>query len=208
MGYGALDQLDRKLVPYLNFKRGFFIEAGAHDGLNQSNTLYFEKRRGWTGLLVEPIPELAQRCRQNRPHAIVENCALVPLSLEGSQVLMRFCGLMSVVQGSMKSLEEELTHVRTGCDLQKLEPYEITVPARALSSLLDDHGIREVDFLSLDVEGGELHALQGIDFTRHRPRFMLIEARYRQEIEDFLEPYYTRVAALTERDLLFQARRP
>jgi len=37
-------------------KRGFFIEAGAYDGVDYSNTLYFEKTLGWTGILVEPNP--------------------------------------------------------------------------------------------------------------------------------------------------------
>ena len=38
-------------------KRGFFIEAGAYNGVELSNTLYFEKNLGWTGLLVEPNPD-------------------------------------------------------------------------------------------------------------------------------------------------------
>ena len=36
---------------------GFFIEAGAHDGVEASNTLYLEKKMGWRGLLVEPNPD-------------------------------------------------------------------------------------------------------------------------------------------------------
>ena len=36
---------------------GFFIEAGAHDGVEASNTLYLEKKMGWKGLLVEPNPD-------------------------------------------------------------------------------------------------------------------------------------------------------
>jgi hypothetical protein len=31
--------------------RGFFVEAGAHDGVDISNTLYLEKKLGWRGLL-------------------------------------------------------------------------------------------------------------------------------------------------------------
>ena len=38
-------------------KGGYFIEAGAYDGYEISNTLYFEKFLGWTGILVEPNPE-------------------------------------------------------------------------------------------------------------------------------------------------------
>ena len=38
-------------------KKGFFVEAGASDGENISNTLYLEKKYGWKGLLVEPNPD-------------------------------------------------------------------------------------------------------------------------------------------------------
>ena len=38
-------------------RKGFFIEAGAYDGEMISNTLYLEKKMGWTGLLVEPNPD-------------------------------------------------------------------------------------------------------------------------------------------------------
>ena len=59
----ALDDLDRKVLRHLPDRPGIFVEAGAHDGLTQSNTAMLEFSFGWTGLLVEPIPELAARCR-------------------------------------------------------------------------------------------------------------------------------------------------
>src|SRR5215831_4591146 len=73
----GLNLLDVKLAEHLSSRRGFFVEAGANDGLAQSNTLYLERYLGWRGLLVEPIPELARLCRVNRPRAMVEECALV-----------------------------------------------------------------------------------------------------------------------------------
>ena len=39
-----------------SLKNGFFVEAGADDFMTDSNTLYFETRKNWTGLLVEPNP--------------------------------------------------------------------------------------------------------------------------------------------------------
>ena len=36
-------------------RNGFFIEAGADDLLKDSNTLFFELERDWTGILVEPV---------------------------------------------------------------------------------------------------------------------------------------------------------
>src|SRR6185436_12170312 len=59
----ALNDLDAKLEPFMDFDNGIFVEAGANDGVVQSNTLYFEARRRWRGLLVEPIPEKAEECR-------------------------------------------------------------------------------------------------------------------------------------------------
>jgi hypothetical protein len=41
-------------------RNGFFIECGANDGMFQSNTVYFERKYSWTGLLVEANPRLAK----------------------------------------------------------------------------------------------------------------------------------------------------
>jgi hypothetical protein len=47
----ALNNLDHKLKKYLNFENGTFIEAGGNDGPSQSNTYWFERFRGWRGML-------------------------------------------------------------------------------------------------------------------------------------------------------------
>ena len=39
-------------------KNGFFIEAGAWDFTNASNSLWYELKHNWTGLLIEPVPEM------------------------------------------------------------------------------------------------------------------------------------------------------
>ena len=201
----ARNELDRKLLPHLPFRNGFFVEAGANDGCSQSNTLYFEKYRGWRGLLIEPIPELAARCRVNRPRCLVENCALVPADFLGDSIEMRFCNLMSLVKGAMKSEAGDLAHVQLGCEVQKVSTYEVKVPARTLSSIFDAHGITQIDLLSLDVEGFELQALRGLDLRRHRPGHLLVEARFRQEIVALLKPSYKVVAELSEHDVLYKA---
>ena len=201
----ALNQIDINLKSYLNFKNGYFVEAGANDGISQSNTLYFEKYKSWQGLLIEPIPSLVEKCIINRPKCTVESCALVPLGFEGSYIKMQYSGLMSLVKGAMKSEEEELNHIKIGCTIQNIETYEVQVPTMSLSSIIDKHSIKKIDFLSLDIEGFELSALKGIDFDRHRPIFMLIEARYRNEIDGFLKPLYEPVAELTHHDVLYRS---
>lgn len=204
--YYGLNELDRKLERYLDFDGGIFVEAGANDGINQSNTFYFETYRRWRGLLVEPIPELAERCRHNRPEAIVECYALVPFDRAGERIPMVFTNLTSLVRGAMKTADEEARHIAAGSAIQSITPYELQVVGQPLSTLLDRHGFTHIDLLSLDVEGYELQALKGIDFTRHRPRFILVEARYRAEIDDYLAPHYTVCDVLSHHDVLYAVR--
>ena len=63
----AYDDLDRKLAVYLPESGGTFVEAGAFDGYWGSNTYWFERFRDWSGVLVEPLPEMAGRARRERP---------------------------------------------------------------------------------------------------------------------------------------------
>lgn len=211
----ALNNLDKKLASYIKKRRGFFVEAGANDGIAQSNTLYFERYLGWKGLLVEPIPELVARCRRNRPGCIVENCALVSCDYPYKTVTMRYCGLMSIVKGAMKPREEE-THIKAGLQFLREgeRPYSVTVPACTLSEILDRHRIQKIDLLSLDIEGYEAEVLKGIDFERHKPHFLLVEVRHslRDEIETIIAPWYRLLAVLSTyekySDILYACRQP
>ncbi len=58
-----------------NLKNGFFIEAGAVDGVRLSNSLHFELRHNWTGLLVEPNPEAFKNLTEkNRKAWLLPQC--------------------------------------------------------------------------------------------------------------------------------------
>jgi FkbM family methyltransferase len=202
----SLNELDLKLAKYLTKKRGVFIEAGANDGQTQSNTLYFERYLGWKGLLVEPVPALAALCRKNRPDCHVANLALVPLGQPPGEVEMWSCGLMSFVDGSFKTAAEASSHLESSQACDQPNPERVKVPTSSLSALLDEYKMPRVDLLSLDVEGFEAPVLQGIDFQRHFIDFILVEARYRTEVEEVLLPHYALVGELTPRDLLFRKK--
>ena len=47
-------------------KKGFYVDVGAHDGVTDSNTLYFY-RRGWRGVCVEPHKRYYQDLLRSRP---------------------------------------------------------------------------------------------------------------------------------------------
>lgn len=182
----SLNDLDTKLQKYLCFDGGFFIEAGANDGYSQSNTYYLEKKRGWRGLLVEGIPELANRCARDRKKSRVVNCALVADETEDT-VTMRFAHLMSLVEGAMKSKAGDDDHISSGLEVQHLsDSYSVEVSARTLESILDEDPPGKIDFFSLDVEGFELEVLKGLNLERYRPHYILVEARYYDEVNSYL----------------------
>jgi FkbM family methyltransferase len=205
----GLDQLDIKLAQRLAFRRGFFVEAGANDGIDQSNTAYLERYMGWRGLLIEPIPEIAELCRRNRPRAIVEQCALVATDFPDTEIQMQYCNLMSVVEGARGTSEAADAHVEAG--VRHLRPgrvpYPIKVPTRPLSSVLDAHAIEQVDLLSLDVEGYEDQVLHGLDFKRHAPKFILIEMNKPKVVEEALAGRYDLIAQLSPIDRLYRLGR-
>jgi len=205
--YG-LDGLDLKLALHLKHRGGFFVEAGANDGVAQSNTMLLARSRCWRGLLIEPVPELADRCRQLRPDSTVVQAALVAPDHPAPTIAMRYANLMSLVPGAQGSADADAEHVARGEQLQGVTSYELEVPARTLSAVLDAHAVRHVDLLSLDLEGYEVSALRGLDLACHRPDHILVEAWDRPGVEALIGERYEVLAELSHHDVLYRLREP
>ena len=202
----GLNQLDKKLIKYLPSQPGFFIEAGANDGIKQSNTFYLEKRRNWTGLLIEPVPQLAKKCRNNRKKSKVFETVLVPFDRSGSSVEMLNLDLMSMVTGEHGSSLNQEEHQRSAELVQGIKGSPVVAHGIALSDLLEQLGNPHIDFFSLDVEGFELEVLKGLDFERHRPSFILVETRNEEELTKRLCEHYELIDRLSHHDLLFKTK--
>ena len=197
--YG-LEQLDLKLIDALDPETtGIFIEIGGSDGLQQSNSVLLEKL-GWSGILIEPNPASYARCVKTRPNIKVAHAACVSADFEKSHVTLTDVGLMSLTSQSAfdeDQREEWLSRgERTGGRSRQL----IEVPAVPISVLLDRYGIKDVDLLLLDVEGAEIDVLQGLDFSKHAPRYILAEDDFSEDIAEFLKDKgYVKVATLSDR---------
>ena len=142
----------------------FYVESGASDGLWVSNTLFFARRHGWEGLLVEPDLALFAKLRGNRHAAWAMRGYLDRESGE-----QRFDPGKHV--GSGQLIRQEI--VRS----VDLSSNESTVPCERLDATLLAIGRRRVDYLSLDVEGAEMAVLAGLNLTALSVAVLTIEFR-------------------------------
>jgi FkbM family methyltransferase len=161
---------DRWLDTYFQGKReGYFVEVGAYDGVALSNTYHFEQI-GWHGVLVEPDPDNAANCMLKRPGSRTFQCAAV------ATPEIREISFHKVANGGVFSTTS-LTdgHAKRIANIG-LAAEPMRVPARTLDSMLAEAGASRVDFVSIDVEGGELDVLAGFDIRRWQPRIVVVES--------------------------------
>lgn len=163
---------------------GFCVEVGAFDGRSCSNTYAFESL-GWNCLLVEPDPEMAQRCRENRPSSTVVQAAIGGTNASGT-ITFHKVRTEAAWSGMMSFTEENPDHLekcrRMGATIQK-----VSVPYRSLNDVLAGR-TSPIDFISIDVEGHEMDVLDGLDLERFRPSVIMTECTYDRD-KDLIGEY-------------------
>ena len=142
-------------------RSGFFVEVGANRPQQESQTWHLEQL-GWTGVLIEPQPELAgDLCSARSAKVFAVACS----SPENAGRRMKLH-----VAGALSALDRD--RMAPGAQPERV----IEVPARTLDDvLIEACAPRQLDFLSIDVEGHELEVLGGFDFAHWRPRLVLLE---------------------------------
>ncbi len=204
--YASLNSLDKKIEKYLP-RTGVFIEAGANDGLNQSNTLFLARKYGWSGILIEPVPRLYARCIKNRKESLCINAALVSPKESGRAINLIDVDLMTQVKSS-NSFEANEANLRTAETVQGIKRSEVSVTGRTLSEIIEESPYRSIDLLSLDVEGFELEVLLGITNESHFPRWILVETSDINAVLGTLGDRYERIQKLSEHDYLLKLLSP
>lgn len=177
---------------FRNKNEGFYVEVGASNGIQISNTLFFEKL-GWHGICIEPIPSSYEQLVKNRK-SINLNCAI---DLEdGIANFVCNTGYTELLSGLESTYQPEHAQ-RLNRELQIYGGTSnvIQIPTRTLESIFVEHNVKHVDYLSVDVEGGEFNVIKSINFDRVKIDVISFEnnyAKYTQEIINYLlEKGYT-----------------
>ena len=175
--FNGYDQLDRKMLNYINYENGYYIECGANDGVNQSNTWYLEKKLGWKGILIEPVDKAFSQLKNNRSSKnVFINKALKSFSYSKNFTILKL------------NPKDTLSTRSTPDDVK--DRIDIKVKVDNLNSVLKkSKAPKIIDFFSLDVEGDELEVLKGIDFKIFKFKYILIETFQPKKIRVYLKRY-------------------
>ncbi|QNJ30612.1 hypothetical protein SynPROS91_00184 [Synechococcus sp. PROS-9-1] len=144
-----------------------YLDIGANHPSRLSNSFYFY-RRGSTGVLVEPDPNLYRLLKRKRPRDITLNCGVSVYGTTGKQTLY----LMSSNVLNTFSLEEAER-------IQRTTPFHIVdsidVDVLPVNSIIDLYFSDIPFFMSIDIEGLDLQILQDINFSLYRPLLIVSE---------------------------------
>ena len=171
-----------------NFKNsGFFVEFGATNGKDLSNTYLLEKEFGWTGILVEPAIFWQSKLRENRSCILDFRCVT---NSSGDQ--LDFIEVPDVLKrseyGELSTLEEFADNGDWASKIRNGLRYK--VESVSLLDLLIEHDApRFIDYISIDTEGSEFLILKDFNFSQFQFGFISVEHNFtkkRNEIYNLL----------------------
>jgi FkbM family methyltransferase len=145
---------------------GFYVDVGAWDPVRLSNT-YFFYLQGWRGINIDARPGSRSLFQKVRPRDINVEVGISTSAGELTYYVVE-------EHSPMNSFSREfLNHIGMLGEVTR----EIPVPVLPLAEVLERHLPKgqAIDFMSVDVEGHDLQALQSNDWERFRPRFLVVE---------------------------------
>ena len=186
----------RPIIKHLKHKQSvFFVQVGSNDGLQGDPICGLINRySNWRGMLIEPVPFIFERLKQNYNYSdrfIFENVAISNKS-----------GSRKFYYVSRKAKEElgdklpywhdqlgsfDKNHILKHID-GILEPYivETEVETITLPELLDKNNVDKIDLLHIDTEGYDYKVLSQVDFSKYRPSVILYEDKHLSTQEKYL----------------------
>tara|TARA_A100000164_G_scaffold373235_1_gene403959 strand:- start:74 stop:820 length:747 start_codon:yes stop_codon:yes gene_type:complete len=141
-------------------KRGIYIDVGCHHPLinNNTNMLY---KNGWKGINIDLDFNSIDMFNYFRPK---DDNILSALSNKKGQANLYFFHNRAAKNTISKS---------RGTGARSIKKIEVNTLDNIIKN--SKFKIKDIDFLSIDVEGNELNVLKGLNFKKYRPKIISIE---------------------------------
>lgn len=153
-----------------NLKSGYFVEFGATNGVDLSNSFMLEKELLWNGILAEPGRSWRKELTQNRNCSVDFRCVWKNSGVE--------------IEFSETSYQRELSTISSFSEsdiLAKLRTRhsKYLVQTVSLNELLSSYNApRDISYLSIDTEGSEYEIISSFDFTHYEFSFISVEHNF------------------------------
>ena len=163
-------------------KNGFFIEIGAYDGISGSNCYHFERFLNWDGIAIEPSNIQFEKLKKNRKCKVLNNAISDEVKevefIEVTEGLTQMSGINdSSFERNFKIISNNQASKTDSIKLKTITFDEI-VPKN-----------KDIDYLSIDIEGGEMNLLKSIDFQANSIKVISVENNIpkEQNFKNFFE---------------------
>lgn len=169
--------------------KGTFFDVGAYEPINISNSYHFEMN-GWDTYCFEANTLLIEELKSKRKNVFNYAISDENKDITEFNVVIGCWGGGSLMAGlSAINLDPQYLNKFSG-GIEEI--IKITVPQKTLNSVIETEilNLTEIDIMSIDVEGGELNVLKGINLNKYKPKILVIENVFdNSEIYDYLKPY-------------------
>lgn len=155
-------------------EKGYFVEFGATNGVDSSNSFLLEKHYCWNGILAEPGRIWHEQLRSNRDSRIDCRCVW---SETGQQLEFN-----EVREPELSTIHAYSNTDRYSESRQRGARYYVDTVS--LNELLEAHcAPADIDYLSIDTEGSEFEILSNLDFAKYQIKVITCEHNYTEARE-------------------------
>jgi len=169
--------INKKLIENTHFH---IIKIGAHIGSKYIDNLYGELSKNTKILLVEPIPILFEKLKNNLDNQYPENNFILE-----NIAIRNYSGKTKIFYPSMTNTLPEWTNQCASINKNHLKEHnfseidldEYWVRTKTLNQLIDEYEITGIEYLILDTEGCDYEILTSFNFII-KPKFIKFENKH------------------------------
>lgn len=178
---------DLVIRPFISKQKGTYVDIGCYHPILYSNT-YRLYKAGWSGIVVDPNPNLKKLFSFFRPRDTFYNTAIGE-SGEDDYFIFADGAYNTLDKENVKEYEKRTTLIKT-----------VSVTIKPLAEVCKN--LDHIDLMSVDVEGMDLQVLSTHDWNKP-PRVIIVEATPHSPVTTFLEEKGYTLVGLTHLNAIF-----